>query len=61
MERHDEPFLYFCVCLEFGPKWLIFAGSKWVFYNFDVHVTFQLSALLAEYTLDLAHVALMTL
>lgn len=38
IDPHDIPFLYFCICFEFGPKWFIIAKRKLVFYNLDINV-----------------------
>lgn len=38
IELHDILFLYFCICLEFGPKWFFIAKRKLLFYNLNVNV-----------------------
>lgn len=52
IERHEILFLYFCIWLEFGPKWFIIAKRKWVFSNLDVNVAISAIRLGSSYFND---------
>lgn len=52
IELHEILFLYFCIWLEFGPKWFIIAKRKWVFSNLDVNVAISATRLGSSYFND---------